>query len=109
MRAMNSLSTVWSEMFLLIARPIIPPAIPPAIIKNNTGIGNVGTLFVTKLMSKLASCEKKIMVREFSDAIWVGMEKKKNKTTKLIGPPPMPKKEDITPKAQPMMALMHGD
>ena len=36
------------------------------------------------------------------------MEKKKNRTTRLMGPPPMPRKEDRMPSAKPMIILMTG-
>ena len=61
-----------------------------------------GTVRVTKLTIKLASWEKKIIYNEFSAAVFVSIEKKKNKTTRLIGPPPMPKKEDIMPRKSPI-------
>ena len=52
---------------------------------------------------KLAPCEKKIIYNEFSAAIFVGIEKKKNKTTKLIGPPPIPRNDEIIPRNAPML------
>ena len=42
------------------------------------------------------------MYREFSAAIFVDIEKKKNNTTRLIGPPPIPRKEDIIPRNTPI-------
>ena len=57
---------------------------------------------VTSEDSRLAIWEKKIIYREFSAATLVVMEKKKNRTTRLIGPPPIPKKEESIPRKTPI-------
>ena len=42
------------------------------------------------------------MYRLFWAAVLVSIEKKYPSTTRLMGPPPMPKKLDITPSARPI-------
>ena len=63
-------------ILLLTLRPQIPPQIPPATIRVNTDTETGGTLPVAKLYSRLAICEKRIIYREFSAAVFVSMEKK---------------------------------
>ena len=52
--------------------------------------------------------EKKMMYSEVSAAVLVSMEKKKNRTATLLVPPPMPRKEEMTPKSRPMTMVSTG-
>ena len=97
----NKRSTLWSSIFLLIFLPQNPPRIPPAAINARSAMEKAGIVAVTIEFSKLVIWENNIIYREFCAAVLVGMEKKKNNTTKLIGPPPMPRNEDITPRTRP--------
>lgn len=105
---MKSLSTVLSSIFLFTFRPNAPPAIPPTTMKIRVITWKSGTLLVTKEDRRLASWEKKITYREFSAATLVVIEKKKNKITRLIGPPPIPKKDERIPRKTPMHTQTTG-
>lgn len=99
---LKSLSTISLLILELILRPNALPRIPHKIIAINYNDGTDGTVFVKIVMTKLEICESKIIYKEFWAATLVSIEKKKYKTTKLIGPPPIPRKEDITPNDIPI-------
>ena len=98
----NSLFTVSPSILLLIFRPTIPPRIPPATISIRSPAVNSGTVFVTIVLIRLVICENRMIYREFCAAVLVSIEKKKNRTTRLIGPPPIPRKEEQIPSATPI-------
>ena len=83
----NSLSTARLSMCLLMARPAMPPPMPPATISSSTGTVNSGTLPVIRVVSRLAIWLKRMMYRLFWAAVLVSMLKKKKSTTRLMGPP----------------------
>ena len=49
-----------------------------------------------------------MMYSEFCAAVLVSMEKKKYSTTRLMGPPPMPRNEDMTPRERPISTQATG-
>ena len=98
----NNLFTVSPSIFLLILRPTMPPKIPPATINIKSPTVNSGTVLVTIVLIRLVICENRMIYREFCAAVLVSIEKKKNKTTRLIGPPPIPRKEEQIPNATPI-------
>ena len=99
----NNCSTIASEIFLLINLPAIPPSIPPDTINASISKENSGTLPAASVDKRLDNCEKKIIYKEFSAAVLVDMEKKKNKTIRLMGPPPIPRKEERIPNIRPII------
>ena len=58
---------------------------------------------------KLAAWEHMMIYSELAAARFVSMEKAKNKTARLMGPPPMPRKDDKRPIAAPMAAQGSGE
>ena len=60
------------------------------------------------VFSVLAAWENRMIYREFSAAVLVSMEKKMNSTTRLIGPPPMPRNEEKIPKTRPIRKMGAG-
>lgn len=101
-KPINNLFTVSPSILLLIFRPTIPPRIPPATISIKSPTVNSGTVFVTIVLIRLVICENRMMYSEFCAAVLVSIEKKKNRTTRLIGPPPIPRKEEQIPSATPI-------
>ena len=64
-RAMNSISTLRSSIFLLIFLPQNPPRIPPDAIKTKRKMENAGTVDVKIEFKRLVIWENKIMYKEF--------------------------------------------
>ena len=89
-RHKSSLSTALSFIFLFILRPAAPPPIPPAAISTRAPMPNCGTERVMSVVKRFASWLNRIIYRLFCAAAFVSMLKKKNSTTRLIGPPPIP-------------------
>ena len=72
----NSRSTPLLVSFLLMLRPRVPPATPPMSMTMSTGQANSGTVFLARVLRKLAAWEKRMMYRELRAAVLVSMEKK---------------------------------
>ena len=103
-KTINSFSTVSLLIFLFTFLPITPPKIPPSTISTKVIGVNDGTLWEIRVEANDVNCENKIIYKELAAAVLVSIEKKKYKTTRLIGPPPIPKNDDITPRTQPITA-----
>ena len=58
---------------------------------------------MAKVVTKLVSCENSIIKREFFAVSFACVEKKNDKTTILIGPPPIPRNDELTPRIKPMI------
>lgn len=95
--------TALSSSFLSIILPNIPPTTPPAAITTKIYQSNCGTLPAINEYTSDAIWEIRIIQIEFLAATFVFIEKKNDKITRLIGPPPMPKNDDITPKNKPII------
>ena len=72
----NSLSTWAEDIFLLKARPIKPPKMPPTAMTTSTQMLNSGTFPCTSVERKEVIWLNKMMYSEFSAAVLVSMEKK---------------------------------
>ena len=101
-KAMNKRSTMRASIFLLMTRPNTPPKIPDKIIPPNRRALICARSMVKRERTVAVICENKIIYKEFCAASFVCIVKKKYSTTKLIGPPPMPKKEEKIPNIIPM-------
>mgnify|MGYP000730187739 CR=1 FL=1 len=64
-----------------------------------------GTDPVSRVCRKPEICENIMIKREFWAAVFVSMEKNKERKTRLKGPPPIPRKEERRPRIIPM--IMH--
>ena len=100
--AINSRSTAPLSIRRFSARPIMPPPTPPAAISASTCQRTSGAEWDARVASRLNSWLKKMIYRLLAAAVLVSMLKKKYSTTRLMGPPPMPRKLDIPPSASPM-------
>ena len=102
LRIKKRILTIFSSIFLSKILPIMPPIMPPSAITTKKYHSKEGTDIVAKEQISDATWEIKITHKEFLAAVLVSIEKKKENTTKLIGPPPIPKNEDMIPKIIPM-------
>lgn len=98
----NRISTDFEDIRLLIFLPAKPPITPEMIITARV-IKFVSGIDAEKIVKRrLAVCAKKIIYKELSAAVLVFIEKKKYKTARLIGPPPIPKKDERMPRISPI-------
>ena len=102
LRIKKRILTIFSSIFLSKILPITPPKIPPTAITKSKYHSNSGTEPLAKEYISEAICEIIITHKEFLAAVLVSIEKKKENTTRLIGPPPIHKNEDMIPKIIPM-------
>lgn len=98
----NNTSTDFEDILLLILLPTKPPNMPEIIITDKVMRSVSGIDAEQAVKRRLADCAKKIIYRELSAAVFVFIEKKKYKTARLIGPPPMPRKDERTPNIKPI-------
>ncbi len=99
---MKSLSTAWLSIFLLSVLPIVAPTTPKIIMRTiNVQLMSGMPVILVEMKDKL--CEKKIASRELNAAVFVSMEKKKERIIRLMGPPPIPRKEEKIPRTEPAM------
>ena len=98
----NRISTDFEDMRLLIFLPAKPPITPEMIITARVIKFVSGTDAEKIVKRRLAVCAKKIIYKELSAAVLVFIEKKKYKTARLIGPPPIPKKDERMPRISPI-------
>ena len=98
----NRISTDFEDIRLLIFLPEKPPITPEMIITARVIKFVSGTDAEKIVKRRLAVCAKKIIYKELSAAVLVFIEKKKYKTARLIGPPPIPKKDERMPRISPI-------
>ncbi len=98
----NRISTDFEDIRLLIFLPAKPPITPEMIITARVIKFVSGTDAEKIVKRRLAVCAKKIIYKELSAAVLVFIEKKKYKTARLIGPPPIPKKDERMPRISPI-------
>ena len=107
-KPINSLSTPLFDSFLETILPTVAPTTAHVIIESNNTISISGIVLVTTLLTNETACEKKIIYRDERAAVLVSILKKYDKNIKLIGPPPIPKNDDATPKNNPIPKLANG-
>lgn len=86
-----------------MAEPIIAPLMPPKHIIARYKKFTSGTVWVANVVIRPVSCENRMIKREFLAVSFACVEKKKDKITMLTGPPPIPRKDELTPRIKPMI------
>ncbi len=83
--------------------PILAPIIDAGII-NNKGFKNNPLKFsVIENVIRLVPCEKKIIIREINDALFISNENNMINILTFTGPPPIDKNELIIAKKNPVI------
>lgn len=108
MLTIKILSTNWLEIAFDQRVPINPPNMPPTIIKANMDRSNDAKPVVKAVNTSDDNWEKKMIKTEFSAASFAFIEKSKDKTATLNGPPPIPKNAAITPNRKPIAIIVYA-
>ena len=94
MSPQKSRSTMSLSSFRLKERPMAAPITANTTMQIKRIQEKSGTDPVSRVCRKPEICENIMIKREFWAAVFVSMEKKKERKTRLKGPPPIPRKEE---------------
>lgn len=101
----KSLSTALLVIFAENFVPSRPPLIPPMIIRMRIIGSKGGILPDMDVKIRLVIWEKKMTKIEFNAAVLLSIEKKKQRTARFIGPPPIPRKVASPPSIKPIKTV----